>query len=73
MYIVVRSQRDPAAVIPDLRRAVTAFDPTLALVDVRSNEQRVADRLLLPRTISALTLSFAFVALLLAAVGVYGT
>ena len=73
MYIVVRSERDAAAVIPDLRRAVTAFDPTLALVDVRSNQERVADRLLLPRTVSALTLAFAFVALLLAAVGVYGT
>ena len=73
MYIVVRSERDAAAVIPDLRRAVTAFDPTLALVDVRSNRERVADQLLLPRTISALTLAFAFVALLLAAVGVYGT
>ena len=73
MYIVVRSERDAAAVIPDLRRAVTAFDPTLALVDVRSNQERVTDRLMIPRTISALTLAFALTALLLAAVGVYGT
>jgi predicted permease len=73
MYIVVRSERDPAAVIADLRRAVTAFDPTLALVDVRSNDARVAERLMMPRTISGLTLAFALTALLLAAVGVYGT
>jgi ABC-type antimicrobial peptide transport system permease subunit len=73
MYIVVRSQRDPAAVVADLRRTVTAFDPTLALVDVRPNDARVAERLMMPRTISGLTLAFAFTALLLAAVGVYGT
>ncbi|HEY3516139.1 MAG TPA: FtsX-like permease family protein, partial [Gammaproteobacteria bacterium] len=73
MYIVVRSQREPAALIPELRRAVTAFDPALPLVDVRANRERVTDRLMLPRTISGLTLAFALTALLLAAVGVYGT
>lgn len=73
MYIVARSQREAAALIPDLRRAVTAFDPTLALVDVRPNRGRITDRLLMPRTISGLTLAFALTALLLAAVGVYGT
>jgi len=73
MYIVVRAQRDPAGVVADLRRTVTAFDPTLALVDVRSNDARVAERLMMPRTISGLTLAFALTALLLAAVGVYGT
>ena len=73
MYIVVRSERDPAAVIADLRRTVTAFDPTVALVDVRTNDARVAERLMMPRTISGLTLAFALTALLLAAVGVYGT
>jgi predicted permease len=73
MYVVVRSQRDATTLIPDLRRAVTAFDPTLPLVDVRTNRERVADRLLMPRTISGLTLAFALTALLLAAVGVYGT
>jgi putative ABC transport system permease protein len=56
-----------------LRRAVTAFDPSLPLVDVRSNRERVTESLMLPRTISGLTLAFAFTALLLAAVGVYGT
>jgi hypothetical protein len=73
MYIVVRSQREPAALIPELRRAVTAFDPALPLVDVRGNRERVIERLMLPRTISGLTLAFALTALLLAAVGVYGT
>jgi ABC-type antimicrobial peptide transport system permease subunit len=73
MYIVVRSERDSAAVVADLRRTVTSFDPTLALVDVRTNDARVAERLMMPRTISGLTLAFALTALLLAAVGVYGT
>jgi predicted lysophospholipase L1 biosynthesis ABC-type transport system permease subunit len=73
MYLVARSQRDSAAVIADLRRTVTAFDPTVVLVDVRPNVARVAERLMIPRTISGLTLAFAFTALLLAAIGVYGT
>jgi putative ABC transport system permease protein len=73
MYVVVRSQREAASLIPDLRRAVAAFDPTLPLVDVRPNRERVTDRLMMPRTISGLTLAFALTALLLAAVGVYGT
>ena len=73
MYVVVRSRREAATLIPDLRRAVTAFDPTLPLVDVRPNRERIADRLMLPRTISGLTLAFALTALLLAAIGVYGT
>ena len=73
MYVVVRSKRETAALIPDLRRAVSAFDPTLPLVDVRTNRERVTDRLMMPRTIGGLTLAFALTALLLAAVGVYGT
>jgi predicted permease len=73
MYIVVGSERDAAALIPDLRRAVTAFNPDLALVDVIPMGARVDAELMVPRTVSRLTLLFALIALLLAAIGVYGT
>lgn len=73
MYITLRSDRDPAAVAADLRRAVTAFDPDLALTDVQSMGERIDAQLMVPRTVSRLTLLFAACALLLAAVGVYGT
>ncbi len=73
MYVVARSEHDPLAVIADLRRAVSAFDPTLALIDVRSTRARVEEGLMMPRTISRLILAFAITALLLAAIGVYAT
>ncbi len=52
---------------------MTAFDPELALTDVQSMGERVDAQLMVPRTVSRLTLLFALCALLLAAVGVYGT
>jgi ABC-type antimicrobial peptide transport system permease subunit len=48
-------------------------DPSLALSDLRGMEQRVTDSLTIPHTVSRLTLVFAGCALLLAAIGVYGT
>lgn len=73
MYVVLRTERDTLAVLPDLRRAVSAFDPDLALTDVIPMGARVDAQLMVPRTVSALTLLFALTALLLAAIGVYGT
>ncbi len=73
MYITLRSERDAAALAADLRRAVTLFDPDLALTDVQSMGERIDAQLMVPRTVSRLTLLFALCALLLAAVGVYGT
>lgn len=73
MYVVLRTERDALAVLPDLRRAINAFDPDLALTDVISMDARVDAQLMVPRTVSRLTLLFALTALLLAAIGVYGT
>jgi putative ABC transport system permease protein len=73
MYVVLQTERDTLAMLPDLRRALAAFDPDLALTDVIPMRERVDAQLMVPRTVSGLTLLFALTALLLAAIGVYGT
>jgi putative ABC transport system permease protein len=73
MYVTLKTQRDPASLVPDLRRAIHDFDPELALTDVMAMGERVRTELMVPRTVSRLTLLFALCALLLAAIGVYGT
>lgn len=72
LAIVVRTSGDPAVVVPALRRAVKAMDPTLAVRDVRSLDDVVASSLAPRRLALGLATSFAAVALLLAALGIYG-
>lgn len=71
--VMVRSAgTPPEALLPDLRRAVAAVDPDLPLHDVATLAERT-DRLLAgPRFRGGLLALFAGLALLLAAVGVYG-
>jgi predicted permease len=55
-----------------VRKAFSDVDPNLTLIRVRSMEQQVADRLDMSRTVAQLTGLFGFLALTLAAVGLYG-
>jgi hypothetical protein len=63
---------DPQAAIPMLRRAMKATDPSLAIRNVRSMNDVVGLSLAPRRFALALAASFAVVALMLAAVGIYG-
>ncbi len=60
--------RAQAASFEDL----AALDPDLALSDVRTMDQRIADATARPRISTVVLVSFAIVALLLAAIGIYG-
>lgn len=73
LYIVLRHRGDAAAAFAALRNAVRQLDPSLALSDLRSVEQRVDAALALPRALGRITLVFALTALLLAGIGIYGT
>jgi predicted permease len=57
---------------PQVRRAFSEVDPNLTLIRVRSMDQLVSDRLDQSRTVAQLTGLFGFLALILAAVGLYG-
>jgi predicted permease len=72
MTLVVRTAGDPARLAPSVRRALAATDPELAAADVRTMRQVVDRSVAQPRFTMLLLSTFGGVALLLAAVGVYG-
>ncbi len=68
----MRTTLDPAAVAGTLPKVVAGLDPNLPVEDLRTMEQQVKDNVFLDRVISVLSASFAVLATLLAAVGLYG-
>ena len=72
MTFVVRTSLEPASLTPSVAAAVRAVDANVPLADVATMDDVVAKTLARPRTVSALLTVFAFIALVLAGVGVYG-
>jgi putative ABC transport system permease protein len=72
MTLVVRTELPPMSLVNSVAAAVRGIDPELPLADVRSLEEIVDATLSRPRTVSVLLTAFALIALVLAAVGVYG-
>ncbi len=70
--VAVRTMGDPLTVTQSLSAAVRAMDPDLPMADVRTMDQRVSESMAGDRFNTVLFGSFAGVALLLAAVGIYG-
>jgi predicted lysophospholipase L1 biosynthesis ABC-type transport system permease subunit len=72
LTLVLRTDREPLDLVPGLREAVREVDPTLTLFEVGSAERGIAGSLQERRFSLWLLASFAFVALTLATVGIYG-
>jgi len=70
--LVIRSTGDPAALTPSVRRAVRNVDPDVPIYDARTMEDRLAEDLAGRRLGAVLILGFAALALVLAAIGIYG-
>ncbi|MDB6126523.1 MAG: macB2, partial [Verrucomicrobia bacterium] len=70
--LIIRSDGDPAGLITSVRRAVTEIDPNQPIWDVRTLDQRIDATFSQPRLYTFLLAIFAGLALLLAAVGLYG-
>jgi len=70
--LVVRTAGDPQAFVETLRSQLSGVDPQQALYNIRTAEQVVAQSIARPRFNMLLITIFAVVALLLAAVGIYG-
>jgi len=68
----VRTAGDPAAMTKGIASAVHTVDPTLPLAQVRTMDQVMTEHMSGDRFAAVLYVSFAGVALLLAAVGIYG-
>lgn len=72
MQIALRTGVPPSSILPTVRTAMRDFDPDLPLYAVSTMEDIVADTFAGPRVTTALLSLFALVALMLAAVGIYG-
>ncbi|MBZ5494935.1 MAG: ADOP family duplicated permease [Acidobacteriia bacterium] len=72
MSIVMRSKGDPLALVPSVRARVAALDSQLPIFNVSTLKQRVSNSVAQPRFYAVLLGIFAGLALLLAAVGIYG-
>jgi predicted permease len=71
-HFYVRSSLDQAAILPALPKVVASLDPNLPVDNLQTMTQQVRDNVFLDRFISVLSASFACLATLLAAVGLYG-
>jgi putative ABC transport system permease protein len=72
MTVVVRTDLRPLQLADDVARAVHTLDPTVPMADVRTLETVVDATLARPRVVAVLLIAFSVIALVLAAVGVYG-
>jgi len=72
MFLVVRSEGDPAALAASVRNEIRALDPAQPIYDTKTLLQRVEASLTSPRWTLLLLATFAVLALVLASVGIYG-
>jgi putative ABC transport system permease protein len=70
--VVIRTTRDPALIVPEVAALVRQYDPTIALADVRTMDAVLSISTAERRLTMLLLSAFAGLALLLAAVGIYG-
>ncbi len=70
--ILVRTTGDPAHTIADLRAAVASVDPNLPLLRITTMHDQMSNLMTHDELISSLTGLFSMLALLLAAIGLYG-
>jgi putative ABC transport system permease protein len=71
-YLMLRTNADPAGMLPSVRRIVHELDPNLPFSSVATTDELVAESLQMPRSLSLLVGSLATVALVLSIVGIYG-
>lgn len=70
--VAVRTASSPETIVPAIREAVRAQEPHAAFASVSTMDALLARELARPRTALTVTALFALMAILLAAVGVYG-
>ncbi|HEV2180252.1 MAG TPA: FtsX-like permease family protein, partial [Gemmatimonadaceae bacterium] len=71
--LVVRTTGDPAAAMPGVSAALRSVEPLVTLADATPMAERFAASIADPRHGASLVAGFALVAVLLAAIGIFGT
>lgn len=72
MWLVMRTTVDPATIENAVRQAIRDVDPNQPIVQIATMGERVASSMARQRLVMAAFDAFAIVALLLAAIGIYG-
>lgn len=72
LYLVVHVTGDPKSIVPAIQAAVSALDGNVPVNEVMSLDALRDDSQYVPRAVTFLVVIFAALAMLLAAVGVYG-
>jgi predicted permease len=72
MNLVLRTALPPAALSATIERIVREVDPAIPVVRLREMEDAFAESIRQPRLLAQLLAAFASLALLLAAIGIYG-
>jgi predicted permease len=72
LFLVLHTSRQPLSLTPDVRRALAQTDASLPLFSVRSMDQVIGENAQGQQFLSLLVGAFAGLAVLLAAVGIYG-
>jgi putative ABC transport system permease protein len=72
MTVALRAQGDPIPLLAPMRRAIATVDPALPLYNLGTMQGRVVDSLAQSRFSTMLLTAFGTIALILAAIGVYG-
>jgi putative ABC transport system permease protein len=71
-FLVLRTTRDPSSLALSLQQAVKELDAGLAVSRPATGDELVSDALSTPRYLSVLIAMFAFAALALSVIGIYG-
>ena len=71
MAFVVRTETDPRAIVPLLRRAAAELDPALPLAGLKTMDEHLQRSLAKPRFFSTLVTAFGALAVTLALIGIY--
>ncbi|HMJ62463.1 MAG TPA: ABC transporter permease [Bryobacteraceae bacterium] len=72
LFLAIKTSGDPQRILPTVRRQVADLDPSLPVAQVRLMEDVIAAANARPRFLTVLLSLFSFIALALAAVGIYG-
>jgi putative ABC transport system permease protein len=72
MTILIRAKGDPQGLVSAVREAVQSVDPNLPVFNIRTVESQLSNELVTQRLSVVLVSLFSILALLLAAVGLYG-
>jgi predicted permease len=71
-FLIHTKSPDPLSLASTLRRAIPAFQPAIRVINIVTQDELVQSQMVRERLLATLSLFFASVALILAAVGLYG-